>query len=89
MTDEYFSEEFESYRKLEIEKGINVLHGVISGMNTPDFMKGAMWMLKAIINLPEDMAKTKEAKERAAFLKGKMLGEFEAGMIRKFLESSE
>ena len=86
MAEDYlFIEEFAAYRLAEVEEGTTVLRQLASGTVSPDYFKGAAQMLRMIINLPVKMAKGTEAEERAALLRDKMLGEFEAKMMRKFM----
>ena len=86
MTEDYlFLDKFAQYRMAEMEEGTSLLRGCMSGNVGPEFLQGAMTMLRAIINLPVKNAKTKEAEERATLLRDKMLGEFEAKMMRKFM----
>jgi len=84
--DTLFSEDFETYRKLEAEKCVGIIRGLITGQHSGEFFKGAMFMLKAIINLPVDYAKSPEAKERAIFLRDQMMRSLEAKLSRVYLE---
>lgn len=83
-----FSEDFEGYRKLEAEKCVQIIRELITGHKDGEFFQGAMWMLKAIINLPLDSIdpkKSPEAFERAKFLKESMMSHLESKMARTFL----
>lgn len=81
-----FSEDFETYRKLEAEACVKVIRDLVTGHKDGEFFKGAMFMLKTIINLPIDSAQTAEAKERAQLLKESMLRHLEAKIARTFLD---
>lgn len=85
-TDTLFSDDFEAYRKLEAEKCVQVIREMIIGHRDGEFFKGAMFMLKSIISIPIDVAKTPEAKERALFLKESMLHHLEGKLMRCFLD---
>ena len=85
MEDYLFIQEFAEYRQMEVEEGTAFLRQCAAGTASPEFFQGAMQMLRSIINLPVKAAKTKEAQERAEMLRDKMLGEFEAKMMRKFM----
>ena len=85
MEDYIFITEFAEYRQLEMEEATTILRQFASGTASPDFLRGAMQMLRAVINLPVKAAKTKEAMERATLLRDKAMGEFEAKMMRKFM----
>ncbi len=81
-----FSEDFETYRRLEAEKCVQVIRELVTGHKDGEFFKGAMFMLKAIVNLPIDSAKTPEAKDRAQLLKESMMKHLEAKLARTFLD---
>jgi hypothetical protein len=84
-----FLEELQEYRAKEAELGAKVFHQMILGNVTPEYMKGAVEMLKKVINLPVDMASghgaSKEQKERAQVLAVQMLDALEAKMMRRSL----
>ena len=83
-----FMEEFQEYRMKEAEKGAAVFKQLLTGNAEPDYVKGAAFMLRQIINLPVEMASktgTKEQKERAQILAVQMLDALEAKMMRRSL----
>lgn len=83
-----FNEEFEPYRQLEIQEGVQALKELSKDEFNPDCYTGAMWMLKRIINLPVKMAneESKEQMEQAEALRRSALAYFEAKMVRSFLD---
>ncbi len=83
-----FLEEFESYRQLEIREGVRILKGIENDKDSPDFFRGAMAMLKAIINLPGKLAgaESEDQQKQAEILKIKALDYFEAKMLRSYLD---
>jgi len=90
MTDDIlFIPDFADYRLMEVEKGAQVIKQLLHDKISPDQCAGAMKMLRAIINMPTDNAKTKEAKEQAEMLRAKMLAQFEATLIRKCIVEEE
>ena len=90
MSEDYlFMEEFTAYRTAEVEKGTTILRQVMNGKESADYLRGAMHMLKAIVNLPGDLAQTKEAKDRAQILRDRMLAEVEGKLMRKSLIEEE
>ena len=84
-----FVEEFAEYRKAEVEKAVSILNELMAERVTYDFFQGAMKMLKAIVSLPKDYAKTKPQEERADMLARQMLVDFQAKMIRRSLEDGD
>ncbi len=82
--------EFEKYRVKEIEEGVLMLRSVING-NSSDYFKGAMDMLRRIINVPTVMIPRNNESQRlqADTLKAKAFDVFEAKMIRKFAQEEE
>ncbi len=87
--DSLFSEDLESYRQLEAEKGALVIKSLVLDHRSSEFFRGAMWMLNAIIKLPQEHATTKEQKERALFLKEAMLRAVEIKVLRAFVDDHE
>ena len=85
IDDIIFSPEFTDYRRLEVEAAAKIVRQFINGTVSSDTFVGAMKMFKAIVNIPNDIAKTEEAKTRAKELRDKMLSEFEASLIRRYL----
>lgn len=83
--------EFEGYRVKEIEEGVLFLREVLNGSSNPEYFKGAVEMLRRIINLPLKMVpfENKSQREQAEFLKAKAFDVFEAKTIRKFVENND
>ena len=93
MPEIFNDPEFESYRVKEIEEGVLVLKELSNSLPNPssDYFKGAMYMLKRIINLPVKMVpvENKSQKEQAEDLKAKAFAVFEVKMMRGFLEEEK
>jgi len=83
-----FDESFESYRQLEIKEGVKALKDVENRDKSMEWLNGAMWMLKRIINLPEKLAgqESEDQQKQAEVLKIKALDLFEAKMVRSYLD---
>lgn len=82
--------EFEKYRVKEITEGVNLLREVVKGQS-PDYFRGAMDMLKRIINIPILLIPGTNESQRAQaeMLKAKAFDAFEVKMIRKFVQEDE
>lgn len=78
--------EFQAYRVKEIEEGVLFLRKVSDYGS--DYFKGAMDMLKAVINLPTKLIPpTNESqKVQAEILKARAFDAFEAKMMRRFVQ---
>ncbi len=88
MPEIFNDPEFEKYRVMEIEEGTLFLK-VVSNSSS-DYFRGAMDMLKRIINLPIKMVpKGSSQEEQAEVLKAKAFDAFEAKMIRRFVQEDE
>ena len=83
-----FDESFEPYRALEIKEGVIFLKKLHIGKENPDYFRGAIDMLKAIINLPAKLAgqESEDQQKQAEVLKIKALDLFEAKMVRSYLD---
>jgi len=84
--DSLYLKELREYRVLEMEKATKFLRQTISGHESYDYFKGAVAMLKDIINIPAEMAKTAEEREIAAKLTNEMYSLFEAKLARRLIE---
>lgn len=84
--DSLFLEDFELYRLKEAEKAAAFIRQAVNGSASPDYLKGAMALLKQIIDLPYELAANDEQKSQAQLLKESMLAKFEAQAMRRFLE---
>lgn len=88
---EIFSDsEFERYRVAELEEGLSVLKMALDNPN-PEYLKGAMDMLKRVINLPPKLVPKENESRRiqAQALKAKAIAVFESKLLRMFVESDE
>jgi hypothetical protein len=83
-----FDESLEIYRQLEIKEGVKALKQIENGKEGPDYFRGAMAMLRSIINLPAKLAgaESEDQRKQAEVLKLKALDLFEAKMVRSYLE---
>lgn len=83
--------EFEKYRIREIEAGVGFLKMMFQGDYTPDTFRGAMAMLKVIINLPLDMIpeSNESQRDQARLLRAKAFDAFEVKMMRRFIQEEE
>ncbi|HNT44452.1 MAG TPA: hypothetical protein PKN85_08315 [Syntrophorhabdaceae bacterium] len=77
------------YRELEIEAGIAMLREIWGGEFSPDYIRGAVEMLRRIIMLPQAMAATPEAKERAEALVKASFSAMELKLLRRAMFDSE
>ena len=80
-----FSEEWQDYRRLEIEAGMSFVHEIWNRNADPVYIRGAVDMLRKIIQIPEKAAKTDEAKMAAAALIQSAMHKVEMDLMRKFL----
>ncbi len=95
MPEIFNDPEFESYRVKEIEEGVQFLKDALYNTKfvnySPEYFKGAMEMLKHIINLPMRMIPegNESQKKQAESLRAKAFAIFEAKMMRGFLEEEK
>lgn len=74
------------YRQMEIAEGAKIAEELLKGGFDPQYIRGAMEMLKKILTLPRKFAKSKESKEAAQNMVARDLKEFHAKYMRLFLE---
>lgn len=79
-------EDIEEYRLLEVNEAVFFIRTLINNTFDGQYIKGAMDMLKRIIKLPENFAKTEEQKLNAKAMTAKLFDEFEKKTIRRLLE---
>jgi hypothetical protein len=90
MTDDVlFVPDFADYRILEAEKGVKIIRQMMHDKVSPERFMGAMEMLKGIIRIPNDVAKTKEAQAQADSLTNKMFAQVEASLLRKYITEDD
>lgn len=80
--DILFIEEFGEYRREVIKRGVSVIREIFKEDKDPDFIKGALFMMKQILKIPLDFAKTKEAKNNAGIMVERDFKEFETNYLR-------
>jgi len=83
--DILFDAGWAQYREAEIEAGIAMLREIWGGDFSPDYIRGAVEMLRRIILLPHHMAATPEAKERAEALVKASFSALELKLLRRAL----
>ena len=74
------------YRQYEIEEGAKIAEELLKGGFDPQYIKGAMEMLKKMLHLPKKWGKSKEAQEATQNMIKRDLKEFTAKYMRLFLE---
>lgn len=86
MLDLLYSEDFADYRRAEMAMGARIVSGLLTREVSPEYLKGALDMLRMITCLPLDHAKTEEAKETMKALIARDLGIVEMGVLRGQME---
>jgi hypothetical protein len=86
VSDLLFSNDFQEYRLLELEAAARIVFGMNKGLYPPEYCRGALDLLKAIVKIPEAMAKTNEQKAVASQMIEKALKTFEVKYVRAALE---
>lgn len=81
-----FSDSFQEYRKKEIEEGVKVVSKMFDDNMSPDYIRGAMNMLKKVIEVPSKLAITPEAKLRAVTNIQRDLKLFQVQFLRRYVE---
>ncbi len=76
------------YRQQEIEEGAKIAEELLRGGHDPQYIKGAMEMLKKLLQLPNKWSKgkSKETQEAARNMIKRDLKEFTAKYMKLFLE---
>jgi hypothetical protein len=87
--DILFEAGWAAYREIEIEAGIAMLREIWSGDFSPDYIRGAVEMLRRIILLPQTMAATPEARDRAEALVKASFSALELKLMRRALFDNE
>lgn len=87
MLELLFSEDFSDYRREEIQRGALILSGLLSRNEVnKDYLMGAIDMLRMIILIPLNNAKTDEAKETMKALVARDIGIVETTVLRNQME---
>ena len=87
MLELLFSEDFSDYRRDEIQQGALILSGLLSKDDiSKDYIRGAIDMLRMIILIPLNNAKTDEAKETMKVLVARDIGIVETTVLRNQME---
>ena len=74
------------YRELEIAEGAKLVEELMKGNQEYLFIKGCLFMLKKLLQLPNRWGKSKESKEVAQNMIKRDLKTFTAKYMRLFLE---
>jgi hypothetical protein len=80
-----FSEEWQAYRELEIKVGARIIHRIWNDNADPSYLKGAIDMLRMMLQIPTEMAKTDEAKAAAAALIQTAMHKVDMDLLRKMM----
>ena len=80
-----FSEDWQEYRQKEIEIGAAFVHEIWNVNADPQYIRGAVEMLRRIVRIPEHVAKTDEAKAAAAALIQTAMHKVDMALLRKML----
>ena len=82
-----FSDDFEAYRVLELDEGTRFIKELfVKDFTNPEYTKGAIAMLRTIVRLPKNMAKTQQQKERAEEIIKRSFSQLEVKIMRKMME---
>lgn len=74
------------YRQYEIEEGAKIAEELLKGGFDPQYIRGAMEMLKKLLTLPRRWGKGKESQEAGDNMVKRDLKEFTSRYMRIFLE---
>ena len=83
--DIIFSKEFSIYRQAEFDEAGKMVGDLFKSSADPMYIKGALDMLRRIINIPVKFAGSKEAEELARMMIEKDFNDFKAKFIKGFL----
>lgn len=86
MRLDFTSEELIEYRVLELIAAISFVKDLLKNESNPDYVRGAMAMLKKIISMPVTLSKSPEQKEIAQALTAKAMELFEKKLLRAVIE---
>jgi hypothetical protein len=86
MSDILFDDEFVKYHELMITAASSFVRQEREGICTPDVIKGALAMFKAIMRIPLDMAKTGEQQAQAQKLIDRALAQYETKTMRAIIK---
>lgn len=82
--------EFDKYRTAELEEGVSIIHKALHDKH-PEYLNGAMDMLRAIINVPCKLVPdgNESRKEQVKQLKARNLAQLDSKLLRTFVESDD
>ena len=86
MQLDFTSEELMQYRAMEMVAVIPFIRDLLKNNANPDYIRGAMAMIKKILVMPAALAKTPEQKEIARQLSAKAMDIFEKKLLRAVIE---
>lgn len=74
------------YRQYEIEEGAKIVETLLKDNPDVAFVKGALFMLRKMLHLPQRWCKSKESKEAAQNMVARDVKEWHSKFMRLFLE---
>ncbi|MCK4240808.1 MAG: hypothetical protein KAX30_04235 [Candidatus Atribacteria bacterium] len=80
------SKEFSTYRQAEFDEAGKMVGDLFKSSADPMYIKGALDMLRRIINIPVKFAGSKEAEEATRMMIEKDFNTFKTKFIRGFLD---
>lgn len=86
MRLDFTSEELIEYRTLELITAIPFIKELLKSDSNPDYVRGAMAMLKKIMQMPVILSKSEEQREIAKILTMKAMELFEKKLLRSVIE---
>jgi len=86
MRLDFTSDDLTEYRTLELIAAIPFVKDLLKNESNPDYVRGAMAMLKKIMSMPVSLAKSPEQKEIAQVLTAKAMELFEKKLLRAVVE---
>lgn len=86
LRDEIFADDFPSYRRKEIEVAAAIISIFLHQGESSEYVKGAMDMVRKILNIPIEVAKTKEQKAFIIRRLNEDFARFEIEYLRRALK---
>ncbi len=81
-----FSTDFTTYRQREINEGVKIISDMFKNNTHPEYIQGSLALLKKILSLPKEIARTPEAIEIADRIAERDLKQFEIKFLRRFVD---
>ena len=86
MQLDFTAEELIQYRAMEMVAAIPFIRDLLNNNTNPDYIRGAMGMIKKILAMPNALAKTPEQKEIAQQLTTKTMELYEKKLLRMVVD---